>query len=212
MPPAFRTPAAPATAETEVRRSRFLARLEPAETEADARAVIQAMRAAHPRARHRCTAFIVGEAPVIERSSDDGEPSGTAGRPILDVLHAAGLGRVVCVVTRYFGGVLLGTGGLARAYGDAADAAIAAARLVTMRWRDVIAVTVDYADVPAVQALAARRGWRKVAADWAERATLRLALAGEEPSEASAGLADATAGRARVVPDGTRLVADAPDR
>ena len=108
-----------------VLRSRFLAHVARAETEAAARAVIAEARAAHHDARHHCSAFVLGADAMLRRSNDDGEPSGTAGRPMLDVLGGRGLSDVVVVVTRWFGGTLLGTGGLTRAYGDATAAALA---------------------------------------------------------------------------------------
>jgi putative IMPACT (imprinted ancient) family translation regulator len=117
--------------------------------EESARAVVAAARKTHAGARHHCSAFVVGvdEPHPIERSSDDGEPSGTAGMPILAALHGAGLVDVVCVVTRWFGGVKLGAGPLARAYGEAAGAALAGAprveRVVHPQWR----VHVSYADI-----------------------------------------------------------------
>lgn len=111
-------------AETEVRRSRFLSVVTRVGDESAARVVIASRRSAYPDARHHCSAFILGPDPRIERSNDDGEPSGTAGAPMLQVLRRAGLSDVVAVVTRYFGGTLLGTGGLARAYADAVQAAL----------------------------------------------------------------------------------------
>lgn len=112
------------TAEIDVRRSRFLAVVCRVGDESAARAVIAGCRSAYPDARHHCSAFVLGPAPRTERSNDDGEPSGTAGAPMLQVLRSADLSDVVAVVTRYFGGTLLGTGGLARAYADAVHAAL----------------------------------------------------------------------------------------
>lgn len=111
-------------AETEVRRSRFLAVVTRVGDEPAARAVIAGRRSTYPDARHHCSAFVLGPDPRTERSNDDGEPSGTAGAPMLQALRSAGLSDVVAVVTRYFGGTLLGTGGLARAYADAVQAAL----------------------------------------------------------------------------------------
>ena len=115
--------------ETEARRSRFLTRLARVDDEDAARAIIAEVRATYPDARHHCLAFIVdvpGAQPV-ERSSDDGERAGTAGMPMLEVLRGSGVSNAVAVVTRYFGGVLLGTGGLVRAYSDAVSSALAQA-------------------------------------------------------------------------------------
>ncbi|MDO4888005.1 MAG: YigZ family protein [Actinomycetaceae bacterium] len=108
------------THELEIKRSRFLALVTRAGTPDEAREVITERRATMPDARHHCTAFIISvpDALAISHSSDDGEPSGTAGRPMLDVLAGTGLVDVVAVVTRYFGGTLLGSGGLVRAYSD----------------------------------------------------------------------------------------------
>src|SRR5690606_19439535 len=114
-------------AEIEVKRSRFLCRLVRVETEEAVRGVIDSARREHYGARHHCSAFVLGTASApdqVRRSNDDGEPSGTAGRPMLEVLSGRGLIDTVAVVTRYFGGTMLGAGGLARAYSDAVSAAI----------------------------------------------------------------------------------------
>lgn len=118
------------TAELEIKRSQFLCYLQRTETEQDARDFIAEIRHMHPAARHHCTAFRIAEqvGDVRERSSDDGEPSGTAGSPMLAVLRGDELVNVCAVVVRYFGGVLLGTGGLVRAYTDAVAAGVASAR------------------------------------------------------------------------------------
>ena len=137
------------SATLEVKRSVFLAEIARVDDEDAARTVVAAARKTHADARHHCSAFVldvVGAQPV-ERSSDDGEPAGTGGMPILAGLHGSGLVDVVCVVTRWFGGVKLGAGPLARAYGDAAGAVLAQAprveRVLRPRWR----VHVSYADV-----------------------------------------------------------------
>lgn len=107
------------------KKSRFIAYLKNVSTEEEANAFIESIKKKHYDARHNCSAMIIGEKGEITRSSDDGEPSGTAGRPILECLSHAGLINVCCVVTRYFGGTLLGTGGLIRAYTDAVNDALA---------------------------------------------------------------------------------------
>ncbi|WP_222853350.1 YigZ family protein [Fodinicola acaciae] len=127
--------------ETEVRKSRFLCLLVPVGDEPAARAVIAARRREHHAARHHCSAFIAGP---VQRSSDDGEPAGTAGAPMLEVLRGRQLTDVVAVVTRYFGGVLLGTGGLIRAYGGAVSAAVDAATVVRRRAMHTVTVTTDH--------------------------------------------------------------------
>ena len=125
----FTTLAGPAIAEIEVKHSRFLCELTPVgagdddASEVAARAVVEAARKQHWDARHHCSAFVLGPQRQVRRSNDDGEPSGTAGAPMLEALVASGLSDVVAVVTRWFGGTLLGAGGLVRAYGDVVRAA-----------------------------------------------------------------------------------------
>jgi uncharacterized YigZ family protein len=121
------------TAEIEVSRSRFLAVVRRVDDEAAAQHFLAQQRALHHSARHHCSAWRIGAEADVERSHDDGEPSGTAGKPILGVLRGAGLSDVAAVVTRYFGGTLLGAGGLARAYAAAALDAIETAPRVERR-------------------------------------------------------------------------------
>ena len=134
-----------AEAEIVVVRSRFLARVGRVEDEAGARSLIADVRAAHHDARHHCTAFVIGPDAALRRSNDDGEPSGTAGRPMLEVLTGREVSDVVVVVTRWFGGTLLGTGGLARAYADATAVALDAAgvreRILWQRARVTVPIT-----------------------------------------------------------------------
>ncbi|MFC7878445.1 IMPACT family protein [Isoptericola sp. NPDC057391] len=128
-----------------VKKSRFLAHLAPARTVEEADAVVARLRREHWDARHHCVALVVGTHADQQRSSDDGEPSGTAGVPMLEVLRRREVTDVVAVVTRYFGGVLLGAGGLVRAYsGAVAEALDVAAAEGTLRRREVLTeVTVD---------------------------------------------------------------------
>jgi uncharacterized YigZ family protein len=123
----YRTVAGNAVAETEVKRSRFLCRIERVDSEEVARTVVERARKEHWDARHHCSAFVLGPDGAVQRSSDDGEPSGTAGAPMLEVLRGREVSDVVAVVTRWFGGTLLGAGGLVRAYGDAVRAGLDAA-------------------------------------------------------------------------------------
>ncbi|WP_279580857.1 YigZ family protein [Fodinicola feengrottensis] len=130
--------------ETQARKSRFLCLLAPVESEAAAREVVAQRRRAHHGAGHHCSAFMLGPSGQLQRSSDDGEPAGTAGMPMLEVLRGRGLTDVVAVVTRYFGGVLLGTGGLIRAYGGAVSAAADTATIVRRRPVHTVVVTIDH--------------------------------------------------------------------
>jgi uncharacterized YigZ family protein len=142
----YRTIGQEAAAEIVVEKSRFIAAVARAADEADAAAFIAAVRKRHWHAAHNCSAFRVGLAVEMQRSSDDGEPAGTAGKPILECLHRLGLRNTVAVVTRYFGGVKLGAGGLVRAYGAAALAGIRAAGIVERVRLLAMKVCCDYAE------------------------------------------------------------------
>ncbi len=143
--------------EIEEKKSRFIATMEPVHSEEEASAFFAAMRKQYWDAKHNCTAFIIGEDGMLVRCSDDREPSGTAGRPMLEVLQKSGLTDVAVVVTRYFGGVLLGTGGLVRAYQGAVKAALEEAehlhRILEEREGVVIRYQTDYSYVTPVTRL-----------------------------------------------------------
>jgi uncharacterized YigZ family protein len=143
---------ATAGAELRERGSRFVARLEPVVDEAEAKSRLAAVAGRHPDASHHCWAWRLGN-PPRERSSDAGEPAGTAGAPILRRLRAAGVSDVLAVVTRWFGGTKLGKGGLARAYGGVAREALAAARFGERFVYETLEVTVPYAQVGDVRRL-----------------------------------------------------------
>lgn len=191
--------AGPVEAEIEVKRSRFLARLEPVTDEAAAREVIETARRRHWDARHHCSAFVLGADGATTRCSDDGEPSGTAGSPMLEVLTGRGLTDVVAVVTRWFGGTLLGTGGLVRAYSDAVVGATAAARTVTYELRTLADVRVPVAEAGRLENVLRSAGYGVLGADYAaEHATLRVTVASGESDELAAAVAAATAGAAAI--------------
>lgn len=143
--PPYRLVAGPGASEIEIKKSRFLGAVDRIASEDEARAFINRCRRAHPDANHHCSAYVVGKRGQIQHSSDDGEPAGTAGVPILSVLHKRGLTETVAVVTRYFGGTLLGAGGLIRAYGHAATAAIEAAGIVERQPRLLVAIAAPHA-------------------------------------------------------------------
>jgi uncharacterized YigZ family protein len=152
-------PASTACIEHKVSRSRFIATLSNAATVQEARAFIAAIRAEMPDASHHVYAFKIGYgASITEGVSDDGEPTGTAGPPVLAVLRGADVGDAVIVVTRYFGGTKLGTGGLVRAYGDAARAVIAA--MVTREKVEMhrLGLTLPYALYERARLIAANHG------------------------------------------------------
>ena len=127
-----------------ISKSRFLTYVERVETEEDAIAFIEQIKNKHYQATHNCSAYLIGEHDNIQKANDDGEPSGTAGVPMLEVLKKQGLKDVVVVVTRYFGGIKLGSGGLIRAYGKATTEGIKAAGVVARKQHRTIRVTADY--------------------------------------------------------------------
>lgn len=131
-------------AEITVKGSRFICTLKRVKTEEEANTFIQEIRKQHKKATHNCYAYVIGETDHIQKASDDGEPSRTAGVPMLDVLKKQELHFIAAVVTRYFGGTKLGTGGLIRAYGSAVSHAIHELGLILHTTRHVLAVTVPY--------------------------------------------------------------------
>lgn len=195
-----------AVAETEVRRSRFLTTLRRVDDEGGARTLVTEARRQYPDARHHCSAFVVEVAGAnrVERSSDDGEPAGTAGMPMLEVLRGSGLTDVAAVVVRYFGGVRLGTGGLVRAYGDAVHAALANARRVRLERLELWRVDLPHADAGRVEAELHARGVTVHDVEYGAAARLTLAT-GDGPS-LTALLAALTGGAAAPVRAGETVV------
>lgn len=156
-------PAAPIVWEQEIKKSRFIACLAHTPDIASARAWIGQLRDAHPQAGHHCWGFVAGM-PGDSRVlgfSDDGEPSGTAGKPILAQLQGAGIGEVTAVVVRYFGGIKLGTGGLVRAYGGSVAAALATLSTREKCILGRLAIEADYSDMAQLESLLKQAG-----ADW----------------------------------------------
>ncbi|QDQ01353.1 YigZ family protein [Lysinibacillus fusiformis] len=127
-----------------ISKSRFLTYIERAETEEDAITFIESIKKSHHNATHNCSAYIIGAHDHIQKANDDGEPSGTAGVPMLEVLKKQGLKDTVVVVTRYFGGIKLGGGGLIRAYGKATTEGLLAAQVVERKLHHIIKIAIDY--------------------------------------------------------------------
>lgn len=212
--PAFpSTIAAAVSHELVIRKSRFLAHAAPVGSVAEAEAVIADVRRRHWDARHNCTAMITGLHGEQARSSDDGEPSGTAGVPMLEVLRQRHLTDLVVVVTRYFGGIKLGAGGLVRAYSSAVSECLDGARLVERRELTEALLTVEHADAGRVDNLLrewiAAHGGTLGETDYAARATLRAWIpAGDLPALTDAAAAW-TAGS--LAPErGTTRIVDVP--
>jgi len=193
--------------EVEVSRSRFLCRLRRVASEGEARAVIEATRKEHWNARHHCTALVIGPSSEVQRSNDDGEPSGTAGIPMLEVLRGREVSDVVAVVTRYFGGTLLGAGGLVRAYAGAVRSGLDAAGVRSRQLRRLVDVTASHASAGRIEHDLRTRGFEVRGVDYtASGVTIHAAA---PPSEVSALLsftAKATGGGAAGVDVGAEWV------
>ncbi|MCG8654426.1 YigZ family protein [Yimella sp. RIT 621] len=187
----------------EIKRSRFLAVVRRVGDEDAARALVADLRKQHHDARHHCSAFILGPTPSIERSNDDGEPAGTAGGPMLDVLRGRELSDVAAVVVRWFGGTLLGAGGLVRAYGDAVAAALDGAPLVRRAQDDLFDLSVSHADAGKVESDLRARGVGVLGVDYLDRALLHLA---GDLDDLAPAVAEITSGAGILQPAGTRWV------
>ena len=190
-------------AETEVKRSRFLCRLVRIETEDAARAAIDDARKEHWAARHHCSAFVIGPTGTpdqVRRSNDDGEPSGTAGRPMLEALTGRGFVDCLAVVTRYFGGTLLGAGGLVRAYSESVlstiDQASSLGMLVERERRELFTLTLAHADAGRIEAELRQRGVLVIGTGYAQNALLQLA--DDDAERLTAIVAHVTAGGAQL--------------
>ncbi|WP_165985819.1 YigZ family protein [Streptomyces sp. YIM 98790] len=183
--------------ETEVNRSRFRCTLAPANTVAEAEEFIARVRARHPDATHNCWAYVIGADAAVQRSSDDGEPGGTAGPPMLQMLLRRGMRCTAAVVTRYFGGVRLGAGGLIRAYGGAVGEALDAAGTVTRRRMRRAVITVGHDRAGKLENELRAAGHPVHSVTYGSRVTIETALPGSAAGAFLAWLADATAGTAR---------------
>ncbi|MFC7216881.1 YigZ family protein [Streptomyces polyrhachis] len=182
--------------ETEVNRSRFICALAPAATEAQAQEFLARIRAEHPSATHNCFAYVIGAGAEVQKAGDDGEPGGTAGLPMLQMLLRRELRYVVAVVTRYFGGTKLGAGGLIRAYGGAVGAALDALGTVTRHRFRLATVTVDHLRAGKVEndLRATGRDVREVR--YGSQVVIEVALPEGDIEGFRAWLADTTSGTA----------------
>lgn len=172
----MRTIYAPARSEIEIKRSRFIASLARTDSEEVAREFIAQIRREFPDARHHCTAFIIHQdtGPDTARSSDDGEPAGTAGNPMLKVLTESDLTNVTCVVTRYFGGTKLGTGGLVRAYSGAVQQVLEAAQTVRIVTQPSYQLQLPISEAGKIEAKLTQNGYQILERDFTQDATLRF--------------------------------------
>jgi uncharacterized YigZ family protein len=202
MPQRYPIPARRHRAEEEIRRSRFITTVDYAPTVADARAFIQAIRAEFPDATHNVWAYVVGPPGSTARVgySDDGEPHGTAGRPAYTVLLHSGVGDIVAVITRYFGGTKLGKGGLVRAYSNGVKLALETLPLAERRVTSDLEVVIPYAFVTSLQRMASEYEAEFLAEDYGADVTYRLRLPEEHVAAFSEALIGLTNGAALIEP------------
>ncbi|GHH50355.1 YigZ family protein [Streptomyces candidus] len=192
----YRTVAQEGVHEAEINRSRFLCALAPAATEQEAQDFLARVRKEHPAASHHCYAYVVGADAGIQRASDDGEPGGTAGAPMLQMLMRREMRYVVAVVTRYYGGVKLGAGGLIRAYGGVVGEALDELGTITRQRFRLATVTVDHQRAGKLEndLRATGRSVREVS--YGEVVTIGIGLPDADVAAFRGWLADATAGTA----------------
>lgn len=180
------------------KKSRFIATVRLVKTEEDAVAFIEEMKKKYWDATHNCFAYVIGERRETVRCSDDGEPSGTAGKPMLDVLLGEELYNTAVVVTRYFGGTLLGTGGLVRAYSKAVQEGIANSCVIT-KYHGVLAqVDTDYNGVGKLQYLFAQRQIPILDSQYAEAVKMQILIPKSETEAVKKAVTEATSARAGV--------------
>ena len=202
--------------ELEIKRSRFITVLRRVETEDSARALVAGLRREFHDARHHCSAFVLGPDRSVQRSSDDGEPSGTAGLPMLEALTkretfdgAADLSDVAAVTVRYFGGILLGAGGLVRAYSESVSSAVAGARLIKRRRMQLYGIPAGHSAAGRLENDLRTAGVSVLGTDYtAAGALLHVALPDTPDALDSfhARLAALTAGASDPVPLGTKWI------
>ena len=186
------------TAEIIEKKSRFIAETAIVRSEEEASAFLEARRKKYWDARHHCSAYIIGKERPLTHSSDDGEPSGTAGRPILDVIKGFDVSDVSVVVTRYFGGTLLGTGGLVRAYSAAAKAGLEASVIAKKVNGLLLSVTIGYDLIGKLQYIAATRGFTQADAEYGENVVLSYYIPANEAASFRKAVTEASSGKAQI--------------
>lgn len=184
--------------EIQEKKSRFIISIEPVDTEQEAIDFIEASKKKYWNASHNCTAFVIGSKAELVRCNDDGEPSGTAGHPMLEVLIGSGIRNVVAVVTRYFGGTLLGTGGLVRAYSAAVKAGLALCTIENMIYGIQYKVTVDYTGIGKIQYLLAQRKILIINSIYEIDVTLEIMVPFGETDKLKADIIEAINGKAQI--------------
>lgn len=196
MPKSFRTVYIGGTGEIVEKKSRFIANVAPVLSEEEAENFIEQIKKKYWDARHNCYAYVIGNRDEIQKCSDDGEPARTAGRPILDVLLSENIHNTVIVVTRYFGGTLLGTGGLVRAYQGAAKEGLANSTIIDKYYGYKVKVDTDYNGVGKIQYLVSQSGITTLQTDYTDTVSMILLIPEEIYKEFRKKLSDTTNGKA----------------
>jgi uncharacterized YigZ family protein len=179
------------------KKSRFIATVRPVESEEEALEFIAEMKKKYWNATHNCSAFVIGENQQLQRCSDDGEPQGTAGRPMLDVLLGEDVHNAAVVVTRYFGGTLLGTGGLVRAYSRAVQEGLRASRVIEKKSGALLSVQTDYNGIGKIQYLLGQRGLTITNSEYTDIVVIETLVPEDQVQELREAVTEATNGRAR---------------
>ncbi|MEU9321026.1 YigZ family protein [Streptomyces sp. NPDC048295] len=192
----YRTVSRAGVHETEINRSRFICALAPAATEEEAQDFVARVRREHPTATHNCFAYVIGADASVQRASDDGEPGGTAGVPMLQMLTRREMRYVVAVVTRYYGGVKLGAGGLIRAYGGVVGEALDELGTVTRRRFRLATITVGHQRAGKLENDLRATGRTVREVRYAEAVVIEIGLPDADVESFRGWLADATAGEA----------------
>lgn len=196
MLPKYKTVYEGNEAEIVEKKSRFIATVRPVHSEEEALEFIESMRKKYWDATHNCFAYVIGERFQVQRCSDDGEPSGTAGKPMLDVLLGEQIHDTVVVVTRYFGGTLLGTGGLVRAYQGATKAGIEASLVITKYWGQKLNIGTDYTGLGKIQYILGQRKLSILDTIYTEKVEIEVLVPQEEINAVKAEITEGTNGQA----------------
>lgn len=189
------------TGEIVEKKSRFIATVRPVKNEEEALAFLEEMRKKYWDARHNCYVYSVGKNREYTRCSDDGEPSGTAGRPMLDVILGEDIYNVAAVVTRYFGGVLLGTGGLVRAYSKSLQEGLAASTIIEKTYGISMEVITDYTGIGKIQYIAGEQKLPVLDSEYTDRVVLHLLVPSDQISYVEKTITEGTNGRAKMKKD-----------
>ncbi|MBO5426715.1 MAG: YigZ family protein [Lachnospiraceae bacterium] len=178
------------------KKSRFIGQIKPVSSEEEAYAFVEQIKKKHYDARHNCFAFSIGEEMPLLRFSDDGEPQGTAGKPILEVINGSGIHNICIVVTRYFGGTLLGTGGLVRAYTDASKEALKNCETKLMQRLIPVDIKSNYTDMGKIQYILNTAKINIISTDFAEDVLIKAQLPVDVSNKIQADITEATGARA----------------